>query len=69
MNGRNNKIKSWLQIIYNDINITKDIFTTDMITSDDIGDDNYVNIINKLNDVSICIEDILFLLENKQVVR
>lgn len=68
MNGRQNKVRSWMQTIYADINNTKDIFTWDLITSNDIGEERYNQIIDALNDVSIIIEDVLFELDNKGVM-
>lgn len=68
MNGRQNKVKSWMQTIYADINNTKDIFTWNLITSNDIGEERYNQIVDALNDVSIIIEDVLFELDNKGVM-
>ena len=68
MNGRQNKVRSWMQTIYADINNTKDIFTWDLITSNDISEKRYNQIVDALNDVSIIIEDILFELDNKGVM-
>lgn len=68
MNGRQNKVRSWMQTIYADINNTKDIFTWDLITSNDIGEERYNQIVDALNDVSIIIEDVLFELDNKGVM-
>ena len=68
MNGRQSKVRSWMQTIYADINNTKDIFTWDLITSNDISEKRYNQIVDALNDVSIIIEDILFELDNKGVM-
>lgn len=68
MNGRQNKVRSWMQTIYADINNTKDIFTWNLITSNDIGEERYNQIVDALNDVSIIIEDVLFELDNKGVM-
>ena len=68
MNDRQNKVKSWMQTIYADINNTKDIFTWNLITSNDIGEERYNQIVDALNDVSIIIEDVLFELDNKGVM-
>lgn len=68
MNGRQNKVKSWMQTIYADINNTKDIFTWNLITSNDISEERYNQIVDALNDVSIIIEDVLFELDNKGVM-
>lgn len=68
MNGRQNKVRSWMQTIYTDINNTKDIFTWNLITSNDIGEERYNQIVDALNDVSIIIEDVLFELDNKGVM-
>lgn len=68
MNGRQNKVRSWMQTIYTDINNTKDIFTWNLITSNDIGKERYNQIVDALNDVSIIIEDVLFELDNKGVM-
>lgn len=68
MNGRQNKVSSWMQTIYADINNTKDIFTWNLITSNDIGEERYNQIVDALNDVSIIIEDVLFELDNKGVM-
>jgi len=54
-----------MQGIYTDINNTRDIFTWNLITSKDIGEENYNKIIDELNNVSVTIEDILFELDNK----
>lgn len=68
MNGRQNKVRSWMQTIYADINNTKDIFAWNLITSNDIGEERYNQIVDALNDVSIIIEDVLFELDNKGVM-
>ena len=68
MNGRQNKVRSWMQTIYADINNTKDVFTWNLITSNDIGEERYNQIVDALNDVSIIIEDVLFELDNKGVM-
>ena len=68
MNGRQSKVRSWMQTIYADINNTKDIFTWDLITSNDISEERYNQIVDALNDVSIIIEDVLFELDNKGVM-
>ena len=68
MNGRQNKVRSWMQTIYTDINNTKDIFIWNLITSNDIGKERYNQIVDALNDVSIIIEDVLFELDNKGVM-
>ena len=68
MNGGQNKVRSWMQTIYADINNTKDIFTWNLITSNDIGEERYNQIVDALNDVSIIIEDVLFELDNKGVM-
>ena len=68
MNGKQNKVRSWMQTIYADINNTKDIFTWNLITSNDIGEERYNQIVDALNDVSIIIEDVLFELDNKGVM-
>ena len=68
MNGRQNKVRSWMQTIYADINNTKDIFTWNLITSNDIGEERYNQIVDALNDVSSIIEDVLFELDNKGVM-
>ena len=68
MNDRQSKVRSWMQTIYADINNTKDIFTWDLITSNDIGEERYNQIVDTLNDVSIIIEDVLFELDNKGVM-
>lgn len=57
-----------MQTIYADINNTKDIFTWNLITSNDIGKERYNQIVDALNDVSIIIEDVLFELDNKGVM-
>lgn len=65
MNGRSNKIKSWMQNIYSDVERLQDIFNHNLITSKDIGDINYYNIINKFEDILTTMEDTLFELDNK----
>lgn len=65
MIGRNNKIKSWMQNIYEEIEKIQNIFSHNLISSEDIGDNNYLNIIDKFEDVLVLIEDILFELDNK----
>lgn len=57
-----------MQTIYADINNTKDIFTWNLITSNDISEERYNQIVDALNDVSIIIEDVLFELDNKGVM-
>ena len=66
MNGRKNRIKSWMTHIHKDMNDTQDIFNLNLITSDDIGEHNYTNIINRLDNIINLIEDILFELDNKR---
>ena len=65
MNGRHNKVRSWIQNMYQDIERIQDIFSHHLIAPEDIGDINYFNISDKLEDVLITIEDILFELDNK----
>lgn len=65
MIGRNNKVKSWMQNIYEEIEKIQNIFSHNLISSEDIGDNNYLNITDKLEDVLVLIEDILFELDNK----
>lgn len=65
MIGRNNKVKSWMQNIYEEIEKIQNIFSHNLISSKDIGDNNYLNITDKLEDVLVLIEDILFELDNK----
>ena len=52
--------------IHKDMNDTQDIFNLNLITSDDIGEHNYTNIINRLDNIINLIEDILFELDNKR---
>ena len=65
MNGRNNKIKSWMQNIYSDVERLQDIFNHNLITPKDIGYINHLNITDRLENVLVLIEDILFELDNK----
>lgn len=65
MIGRNNKVKSWMQNIYEEIEKIQNIFSHNLISAEDIGDNNYLNITDKLEDVLVLIEDILFELDNK----
>lgn len=65
MIGRNNKVKSWMQNIYEETEKIQNIFSHNLISPEDIGDDNYLNITDKLEDVLVLIEDILFELDNK----
>lgn len=65
MIGRNNKIKLWMQNIYEETEKIQNIFNHNLISSEDIGDNNYLNITDKLEDVLLLIEDILFELDNK----
>lgn len=65
MNGRKSKVKSWMQNIHKDINDIQDIFNFNLITAEDIGEHNYNNIINKLDDTIILIEDVLFELDSR----
>lgn len=65
MNGRSNKIKSWMQNIYTDIEKLQNVFSHSLITPKDIGDINYLNMTNKLEDILVTIEDILFELDDK----
>ena len=65
MIGRNNKVKSWMQNIYEETEKIQNIFSHNLISSEDIGDNNYLNITDKFEDVLVLIEDILFELDNK----
>ena len=65
MIGRNNKVKSWMQNIYEEIEKIQNIFSHNLISSEDIGNNNYLNITDKFEDVLVLIEDILFELDNK----
>ena len=65
MIGRNNKVKSWMQNIYEETEKIQNIFIHNLISSEDIGDNNYLNITDKFEDVLVLIEDILFELDNK----
>lgn len=51
--------------IYKDIGKIQDIFGYNLITANDIGYDNYIDISNKLKDILILTEDILFEFENE----
>ena len=51
--------------MHKEMNSTQDIFNLNLITSDDIGENNYTNIINQLDNIINLIEDILFELDNK----
>ena len=65
MNGRGRKVKSWLQDVYQDVGRIQDIFNHNLIASEDIGHINYLNIVNRFEDVLVTIEDVLFELDNK----
>ena len=54
-----------MQNIHKDINDIQDIFNFNLITAKDIGEHNYNNIINKLDDTIILIEDVLFELDSR----
>jgi len=54
-----------MQAIYADINNTRDIFTFNLITSADIGEKKYNQIVDALDKASVVVEDILFELDNK----
>ena len=54
-----------MQTIYADINNTRDVFTFNLITSADIGEKKYNQIVDALDKASVVVEDILFELDNK----
>ena len=56
-----------MQTIYADINNTRDVFTFNLITSADIGEKKYNQIVDALDKASVVVEDILFELDNKNL--
>lgn len=62
---RENKIIKWLSDIDNDINQIYNIFNYKLISTEDIGEENYKLIIKQLTDLSITLSDILFDIEDK----
>ena len=65
MIGRNNKVKSWMQNIYEETEKIQNILRHNLISSEDIVDNNYLNITDMFEDILVLIEDILFELDNK----
>lgn len=65
MNGRNNKVKSWLESISNELSTTYDIFASNLISKEDIGETEKYLILKDLNHLTIIIDDIIFKLDGR----
>ena len=64
MNGRMCKVKNWIETINNDFLLTYEVFNSNTISANDIGEKNMFTIINNLKELLITMDDILFELEN-----
>ena len=64
MNGRMCKVKNWIETINNDFLLTYEVFNSNTISANDIGEKNIFTIINNLKELLITMDDILFELEN-----
>ena len=64
MNGRMCKIKNWIETINNDFLLTYEVFDSNTISANDIGEKNMFTIINNLTELLTTMDDILFELEN-----
>lgn len=64
MNGRMCKVKNWIETINNDFLLTYEVFNSNAISANDIGEKNMFTIINNLKELLTTMDDILFELEN-----
>lgn len=66
MNGRNNRIKNWLEIISADLSNIDNIFTSGLISENDIGKIEKEKILEKINDLINVIDDVIFNLDGRK---
>ena len=64
MNGRKRRVKSWLIKLNNDIAGYQKCFDFNLITKTDIGEKYYNDIVWKLNDLRVELDEIIFELES-----
>lgn len=62
---RDNKVKAWLESISKELSITYDIFATNMISKEDIGETEKLLILKDLNHLMTIIDDIIFKLDGR----
>jgi hypothetical protein len=65
MNSRSNRVKSWLESISKELSTTYDIFASNMISKEDIGETEKHLILKDLNHLTTIIDDIIFKLDGR----
>lgn len=61
---RKDRIKKWVEEAYQDVSRAGNLFISEMISGDDIGNDELTKIINGFNNLTVALEDVLFKLDN-----
>ena len=64
MNGRNARVRQWLDHISDDLSNMYEIFNSKLITAEDIGSVEMSIIINNFEHLLTIIDDVIFKLEN-----
>lgn len=62
--GRENRVLSWLEQMNIELEQQYNIFARNVISPDDIGEDNYHDIVSDLNNVMSLIDEVIFKIEN-----
>lgn len=62
--GRENRIISWLEDMNRELEQQYNVFARNVISAEDIGEDNYHDIVSDLNSVMSIIDEVIFKMEN-----
>ena len=65
MTCRDNRVKAWLESISEELSITYDVFDTNMISKEDIGEAEKLLILKDLNHLMTVIDDVIFKLDGR----
>ena len=65
MTCRDNRVKAWLESISEELGITYDVFATNMISKEDIGEAEKLLILKDLNHLMTIIDDVIFKLDGR----
>lgn len=65
MTCRDNRVKAWLESISEELGITYDVFDTNMISKEDIGEAEKLLILKDLNHLMTVIDDVIFKLDGR----
>lgn len=65
MTCRDNRVKAWLESISEELGITYDVFDTNMISKEDIGETERLLILKDLNHLMTVIDDVIFKLDGR----